>query len=569
MKIIKGVFTYLLIMLGIVAIAGVLLFAAMAFLHVPMFGMNVIMHNSLDKGATALNEFSELKWEPGTTRLIEINSNNYDVNIRANAGTLSDSKTATAELFNGGFGLSTNGIASPEVTVRYYNSRTAEKYNFITSKDYTSAVKIVIDINTPQGLIAYKDSKLNLNLPYSGYKYDFVINSGEGDVKIYPATNPVSSEKEYGNLEVNSLAITTTKGNVSVSGLKENSGVLKLSSLELKTETGKFDFSEHKEIETSSNVVKIEGVRGDFKFSKYNGKFAIKGENLVFDADYINTKNGEFLYNCPNGTIMIDVLNVGDGVAQIVTEYAKVDIMHLIGDTSIQATYGATNIKNTYANVVDVTTTHGNITIDNATKNKVTIGYNPAATTLAEKYPVSSGSGEYNGTIALRSRYGDILVKAYETKGWFTNINGRINVKQNATGDRYETKIETVKGTVVAENLVGIVNATNTGSANMTIAFAKLVAKTGSEADNPRSTITSHGGKLTVKVPTAASGVTANYRVTLNIVPGSRVNMYSGSTINNTYTASDNKFESMVDTQGDYDFVINTNGGDCDFIDVI
>ena len=40
--------------------------------------------------------------------------------------------------------------------------------------------------------LRYKDSRLNLNLPYSGYKYDFVINSGQGDVKIYPATKRIS-----------------------------------------------------------------------------------------------------------------------------------------------------------------------------------------------------------------------------------------------------------------------------------------------------------------------------------------------------------------------------------------
>lgn len=634
MKIIKGVFTYLLIMIGIVAIAGILLFTAMAFLHVEVFGLNVIMHNKVDGNIESLNTLNTVEFA-SSYRTIEINSNNYDVNIRANASTLSDSYVPYVEVFNGGFGLSTNGVTTPEVTVRYYSATATDKNDFITDKSaYKNAAKIVIDVNAPKGLISYKDSSISLRLPYYGVTrnsegevtatfdchYNLVINSGEGDINIYPAQNPVSGKKESGNLSVKSLAITTTKGNVAVSGLKETDSVLELSSLELKTETGKFDFSAHNIRTTNANnVVKIEGVRGDFKFKKYTGKFAIKGENLVFEADVIDTKDGTFLYNCPNGTMRIGTLNVGNGVAQIVTEYARVEVTNVIGDTSIQATYGDTIITNTYSDVIDVTTTHGNITLNNVDYSKVVgkrtritevkneiheeeeyetldiaslsedrkeeIYHSLSAENRAKYFTVVEEDftmyvydyenlptykkalrveeSRSESVVALRSKYGDINVKNYVAKGWFTNVSGRIIVNQNATDNsQYETKIETEKGSVTATNILGYVTAKATGGANMEITFKKVVNVT------LTSEITIGTGKLTLNVPTEIADTTYDYKVALKIQPGGHVNMYSGTTVDASYSADNEEHVEVIgDSNAKHTFNINVGGGKVDFVE--
>lgn len=561
MKILKGVLTYTLILIGILAIAGILLFASMAFLNFSVFGYRITISTN-----NAVSLQRELPTYNGNKdKTIEINSNNYNLIVSAikyNDKTLADTDVRSKpyiEYRDKAFGLVENGDELKELN----NEKKVRSYLEISyykdgnqlspdSTDLNQADRIVYTLHTPQGVLNYRNSYLKIQLPVAKgeYSYNLVLNSGKGNITIEPYSE--SGNAENGYLKINSLNVTTTSGNFTSSGLKTESDYVVFSALSVKTEKGNFDFSkqnikiEYKEDDVAKiGVAKIDSKRGDFIFKDFIGGFTIKGENLVFNSTgEINTNNGTFIYNCPNGTLNINTLNVGSGLGQIVTEYAKVELTKVIGDLSIQATYGDTHIVETDSNVVSVETTHGNITIDKVTK------------------------ASHNGTVSATSNYGDINV-TYSGKGWFTNRSGKTTLTYAGTESTNETKIETVSGTVNATGLRGKVTATATGSANMNLTFAKISKM--DESDNANvSSITIGSGKLVVNVPSviqAGENESKGFSINLKVDGGALMNLYTASTLSNTYSANTTitDYQYGNDDVNNFEFHLNSTGGDIDF----
>lgn len=553
MKILKGVLTYTLILIGILAIAGILLFASMAFLNFSVFGYRITINsNNIVAYQRSLPTYNGKK-----DKTIEINSNNYNLIVSAlkyDDKTIGDEHERSMpyiEYQDKAFGLVENGDELKELN----NEKKVRSYLEISyykggnqlspdSTDLNQADRIVYTLHTPQGVLNYRNSYLKIQLPVAKgeYSYNLVLNSGKGNITIEPYSE--SGNAENGYLKINSLNVTTTSGNFTSSGLKTESDYVVFSALSVKTEKGEFDFSKQN-IKLTSSVAKIDSKRGDFTFKNFIGGFTIKGENLVFNSTgEINTNNGTFIYNCPNGTLNINTLNVGSGLGQIVTEYAKVELTKVIGDLSIQATYGDTHIVETDSNVVSVETTHGNITIDKVTK------------------------ASHNGTVSATSNYGDINV-TYSGKGWFTNRSGKTTLTYVGTESTNETKIETVSGTVNATGLRGKVTATATGSANMNLTFAKI--STMDKSDNANvSSITIGSGKLVVNVPSviqAGENESKGFSINLKVDGGALMNLYTASTLSNTYSANTTitDYQYGNDDVNNFEFHLNSTGGDIDF----
>lgn len=559
MKIVKGVFTYILILLGILLAAGILLFTSMAFLKFEVFGLNVIMHNDKYDWSSVIGPDT---WT-GEIKNVYINSNGYDVVVRPWTEKVHEGNDfAAVYVTDNGFGLSTNGVKNAILKVSYKDNY--EDVDFITTKDeQKDANTIIFDLSTPEGLISYKNSKIEVVLPWSsGFNYNLHITSGKGDINIIPATNPDNALEELGNLPLNSLYLTTDKGNVTVRGLAEEDEKVVLEELILKTNTGKFDLSDQN-IE-STGKVKINSKRGDFTFKNIEGEFIIKGDNLVLDARDIITNNKQFSYNCPNGTIKMDTLDVGTSVAFIVTEYAKIEIGLVKGDTSIEATYGDTHIANTSSNVVDVTTTNGNITIGKAWTSNCKWNDN--------RTEVESDTGSVSGTLALRSTYGDITVNEYNGDAWVTNKRGKINISQSESfATDVKTRIETDRGHVEAKKLHGEVTAVATGSANMSLSFYGL--KKSYTGTAIVSNITIGSGSLDIKVPTVSTD-TADFAVYADIKEGGKLDKKSAGSLDASHNAGTAKWikgaaagsdGATVDSAFKYQFKVTVNGGYASF----
>lgn len=645
MKILKGVLTYTLILIGILAIAGILLFASMAFLNVSLFGYRITIDSSNSyyfDGETTKDGMATLNSSKGKIVDIVINSNNYAVIVSAqdwqdkdfaNDNIRTIIRTTVADR---AFGLVDNAkelkALNGETKVKSYLE--VEYFTSGSGEDkYVS--KVEINLHTPQGILNYRDSYIKVELPVANDKfaYNLTINSGKGDINIKPYSyDGTAKTEQLGKLNVNALNITTTSGGLSLYGLKEFTGeaikseyqvpsydladeeyYVPITNLNLKTEKGKFDFTQQNIIMVSllgdgDGTAKIESNRGDFSFKQFWGGFTIKGENLVFNAtekinssylySYIESDGEEsvihseiiyrdFLYNCPNGTLNIKKLDVGSGLAQIVTEYAKVELGEVVGDLSIQATYGDTHINKAIANVISVETTHGNIIVDDVATKLYTklvfekdiegtedkeekiyqnveitnLEYSRLPEVLDTNWTLNVEKSTiyyYAGTVCATSKYGDINVK-YSGKGWFINRSGKTNVEYVGTETNYETKIETVSGTVTAQGLKGQVNATATGSANMNLSFSKIPTI----GTDTNSVITIGSGKLTINVPMVVSGTSAGFVINLTVNSGAEFNLYNAS-VKET-TCSDNRTINAYQYGNYFNFNLTTNGGDIDF----
>lgn len=640
MKIIKGVFTYILILLGVIFIAGILMTAFMAFTKTRVFGYNFVMSNGKETVVSVEGSTVFKMADTGGKKIdIVINSNDFDVDIVGDRSTNKNGVIPTICIYDESFGFVKNGVTKAYLDADYYDA----SGNQITDNSQKgSAAKIVYNIITPNGgLCTARDSKVLFILPSPEAKiagYNFTINSGKGNVKISPTNIKETGEVEYGNLQVSELVITTTSGDVKVSGLSSPDSYVTLTKLDLRTETGKMDFTQQnievKNGEPNTAKVKIQSRRGDFKFKDLTGQLVVEGENIVLEANKIKTNltSGRFSYNCPNGTLRIGTLQVSrdQGLVEIVTEYARVEIGALIGDTLIQSTYGSTFITEAYSNVLDITTTHGDISVGNALYSNIVAdvyvitkvkdpwwfldGQNLkkeshdvqcqhfmdwmvkgntdklndnfeyrldsnveitaeefAALGANEKrmYMIKEGKN-VESKLALRSTYGDISVGNYVDSGWFTNKFGKITVNQKVASVDQETIITSEKGTVTATNIMGKLTATATGSADMNITFASIPENPANEVNN---IITISSGKLTLNVPAVKTGhgvvnKSWSYALTYRVVDGGKLNIYSGTTIDETHESNSkmpvNEFTGP--TENNYRFTINVNGGLCNFI---
>ncbi len=572
MKIIKGVLTYTLILIGVLVVSGILLVSVMTFLKVDIFGYSFIIGGGKYSYTNSLVTFGA---PSGTdTWTIVVNSNNYDINLRAYGSVSSSNFKPDVTVSNDGFGLIDNGKREATLNVKYYNNLGEEVFD--TDRD--TSKNMTLTLNVPDGIVNYRASSIDIVLPFSGFKYNFVLNSGSGDIKIYPFYNETVRQYENGNLDINSLKLTTTSGNFTMEGVKETAktntdyqdfvnygddatGItaptrattqVVLTKLEIESERGTFDFRKQ-DINLFNGLntvsVKINSTRGNFYFKEFIGGFNITGDNLFFIADTIITNDKLFLYNCPNGTLDISRLDVGNNLAEIVTEYAKVDIDNLYGDISIQATYGSTNIKNTYSNVVDITTTHGDITILNIVdrlgrqqREKVPQELIDEKPVMEYVYPI----GSRNGTATIRSTYGDIKVSNYYAKGWFTNKNGQININYNGTGTHNvggnivldETILKTVDGYVTATGLKNKVTATATGSANITLTYESVPSVASGATDavkNYYATIAT--GTLTINVPSTIGSTSHGFTAKGDFGNNSKLYVNVGSS--NVYTSTE------------------------------
>ena len=584
MKIIKGVLTYTLILIGVLVISGLILIGAMTFLKIPIFGYNFIIGGDEYEYTSSFATFAT----PATTDTwtIVVNSNNYDIKIRAYGSTASTNMTPYVSVSNDAFGLVENGYREAGLSLTYGEDGTA------FGNDRASSKYMTITVNAPQGILNYQDSYIAINLPYVNFAYDLVLNSGSGDIELYTFYNTTTQSEEEGNLHINSLKLITTSGNFTMDGMYEEANTttidyrdsvnydpvtteaernaykeanedvyvdypeyrtineVQLTSLIIESERGTFDFR-NQNLNLDGASVKIKSERGNFYFNEIKSGFNITGENLFFIASSIYTNGKLFLFNCPNGTLDIGRIDVGSNLAEIVTEYAKVDIDNLYGDISIQATYGSTNILNTYSNVVDITTTHGDISI----LNVVNRAYRLSATTTL-------------GTAAIRSTYGDIKVSNYYANGWFTNKNGQINVTYKGTAVN-ETIIRTVDGYVNADGLKGIVDAKATGSANITLTYARIPLVTTAEDTAGDYYASVNTGKLTINIPVAITTAVApdNYTSSFGFAVDGHFSNESKLLVNtgsvNVFTSTENPVDYTTFSYGNYvTFNITSTGGD-------
>ena len=507
MKILKGVLTYTLLLLGGAAIVAVALVGCMfLFPSFSVFGWKIMFFSN----SVADNAYStELT---GSEYNIVIDAKLHDVHIYQFAD---ETKTVKIEKIDDMFGL--------------YDTRTMETYN---SKIDVKTVgnTFTAKLNQIEGAILPRKSRINVHLP-KGKSYNITVSTTEGDITIDGAAENTP------NLKVTGLDITTVNGNFSwdnvytstyksvykaddgtaetdtvesidttAEGYKKEDYMrfVELATLNATTEFGKFDFTLnyddaetyivtaapiktsasasttkrfltrlpetnwHKNQEFDSNnadtligsmrnIVKqahngndyeyfLSATRGEFTFENIIAKgLSVSGSDVLIKGKNIVTLK-DFNFNAPNGFFQIDTLN--SSLSTIATNNIDINLTQAQGELAITTTYGDIDIKNISKNAT-LKSEHGNISVERAT-----------------------------ASLSAVANHGDIYVESFTSKVYLKNNHGRITAifdKTAFTSKDLPCEIINNKGAINVVDIKLPTTIKSTGGSTINAYFSEMV----------------------------------------------------------------------------------------------
>lgn len=342
-------------------------------------------------------------------------------------------------------------------------------------------------ITVPQldGYISYnRGSGVRIALPSKkNFIYDLNITTTSGTVTIdgefTEVINNVKTFNKDRSVRVSDLNIQTVTGNVFVKNmgrieaglepaLDENEnpiiGVRNLDSyfesIALKTQTGRFDFSNIENLKLAAVMsdkleedvkFSLEAVRTDIKLKNLYGAISIFADDVKIDADTINTMSRGFKFNAPAGYFNVKEIiteNAGfvgpiapdeeeqpaqiDTMNTIVTDKTNINVNKIVGDTSIVSGHGGIFIDVLDGDAI-LKTTNGSIRV-----NKTT------------------------GGLEAESQRGDITIGEYQKTIKLTTSKGRVKASF--------IKVEAVEGEpvpVLQKNAITYVTSTDGGSVEL------------------------------------------------------------------------------------------------------
>lgn len=530
MKIVKGVATYTLLIIGALAVFAMLLVGCMfMFPNFDVFGWKVIF-NSNEKVLTYGSESDSYKITAGQEYTINIDAGMHNVYIHQFGKASPDPDYVYVEKIDDMFGLYTGD----------YNR------SLIEPENPDAAAKKIINIKLAgiNGAVMGRNSRLDVYLPKTASGYNFKIKTTTGSIHIDGAASKTE------NLNVTGLDIETTSGGFSwanvrtsaihngadaniytgtkVSEIDTKDSDYKIENFErfvflktfkAKTVSGKLNFvlSSSDAITTSIAAVKaanvsmydvlggkyatdeagktawlnalgtdeeagfyIDVARGDVKFSRVIApKFNVVGTDVLIEAKNI-TSLSQFYFNVPNGVFKVEELN--SPLSTIATKNIDVNLKKSDGELAITTTYGNISIETVNANT-SLASTHGNINI-----------------------------GQANAAISAISEYGDIVVGAYRGKGYLKNTRGKITAsfdtawyneaKSSLNANKYTETFEVYNedGSITLNNVVFETVVKNKGG-NVNISYYEMVnTKNSDNIINHKLNL--EGGNADIKVST-------------------------------------------------------------------
>lgn len=482
MKTLKGIGIYTLVILGILlVIAGLLVGCMFLMPGFKMFGWTLLAKNHEVTNYTGPKELSS------SIYTVNVDASIYNVTITLGEG---------------------NSV---------YVTQTDEMYGFYrpaeyTENDFKTSITQdgnIIDINSPSfsSSISGRKSALFISLPEKASEYNLNVKTSTGNITIKGNTKHSFPLKE--------LDITTDSGNVNFDNLRsvvyENgesfeeissltdknkdklSRVVPIEKIIINSNKGDVNFkfgsetlkteniylttctysqvkgassldnliTKLKEQVKNNNPIIINAKNGDVTFDNvYCSDFQLTGNDVLLRANKIYTAK-EFKFNSPSG--LFEIAGIDAPLSTITTNNIGIKLGKIDGELSVTTTYGNIEIDETVKNA-SLNTVHGNIKVGNA-----------------------------KGSISAITEYGDIDVKYYG-KAYFKNNHGSTKVEfvktnNTETGialDRlynYTCDIITGNGAVTATNLTYETTITTNGG-RVTAQFSEMYTSSNKEENN-------------------------------------------------------------------------------------
>lgn len=474
MKIIKGVLTYTMLLIGGALIICMALIGCMfLFPNFKVFGWGVMFQSNKLVTDIKSEKFSPLEDQGNSDKVItlDIDAKLHDVEIYQ----FSDStEYISIQKYDDMFGLMKGSRDN------YDGSVTLDKVKDNIENHYKIETKAI------EGAILKRTSRIIVYVP-NRQNYVFNISTTNGNITINGGQKEVAGKVETAtNLQVRGLNLKTTSGDFSWNNIYNKEKVVSLNTLIAKTNTGKFDFTLGDDITLKSSKDSqyyLECKRGEFLFNNIDAdKVNIVGDDVLVRANKLHTEKS-FYFNAPSGFFDVTTLTNNDkGLSTIITNNIDVKLDTVNGELAITTTYGDITVNKTMSNAT-LKSINGNITV-----------------------------GEANSSLSAISEHGDITVGKYTAKVYLKNKHGKIVATFDTDAERNYANASTMineEGSITANKLILPTNLTTTSGGTINASYYLLPTHTKPRVEHEVNL--QGGGKAYLQLPNTNAFVFTGY----------------------------------------------------------
>ncbi len=464
MKIIKGVLTYTMLLIGGALIICMALIGCMfLFPNFKVFGWGVMFQSNKLVTDIKSEKFSPLEDQGNSDKVItlDIDAKLHDVEIYQ----FSDStEYISIQKYDDMFGLMKGSRDN------YDGSVTLDKVKDNIENHYKIETKAI------EGAILKRTSRIIVYVP-NRQNYVFNISTTNGNITINGGQKEVAGKVETAtNLQVRGLNLKTTSGDFSWNNIYNKEKIVSLNTLIAKTNTGKFDFTLGDDITLKSkpdSQYYLECKRGEFLFNNIDAdKVNIVGDDVLVRANKLHTEKS-FYFNAPSGFFDVTTLTNNDkGLSTIITNNIDVKLDTVNGELAITTTYGDITVNKTMSNAT-LKSINGNITV-----------------------------GEANSSLSAISEHGDITVGKYSAKVYLKNKHGKIVASFDTDAERNYANASTMineEGSITANKLILPTNLTTTSGGTINASYYLLPTHTKPRVEHEVNL--QGGGKAYLQLP--------------------------------------------------------------------
>lgn len=529
MSLIKSLFKYFIILIGLLALGVAILAAVMFFVpSVQIFGYR--FKASHYEYTFTLSETDIKK--------VTIITSSYDINVKPNTSNVTPN-TFYVVVKNDytGYTNSTNdevlvnGQSISEINKfsqdNLLENKLDEDGNVITSGGVPVKVagSYVIDLTELGGILAFGGSNVTIYVPQTENYVDYSLRTKSGKIS-FPKTKGETTKVKTNNLNI---ATTSPRGTFSL----DNVEMISTATLEVENFLGRTEINSD-----IGGSVKISSKTGSFIFNNIGteGESKIENEGIVGanevmllitgDNPYVSFKrlNGSLKLTSPSGIVQGEIVN-GDIISNTVS--AKIEIAKLLGGCNIQTQQGVVYINQIGESVEDLRP----INISTTT-GKIQLGQEKTINKVVYK-------NVYGKVSSIVTTSGKVeLFGVLNNVDSISTDSGIVNVSFEKTNAVKNANIITKSGAITLENINGNVTAETKNSAPINASYYLI---------GGNSTFTTDDGNINLTVFAPTNDSTKQYKLKMK----SKSNKFDCQIGAYTLTSlgEESKVESYYETQ--------------------
>ena len=439
MQLIKNLFKYLLILIGVAAFAIAAMASIMFFFpNVSLFGYHY--QASHKNHILMLNTDSISK--------VKVVTNNYNINIRPN-----DNLT-NPDVFRIVIKDDYVGFTNSKEKELFVNGKGVSEFSAENIENYQEATgEYIFDLTELTGIIAYGSSSVDVYVP-TNFTTEYYLETHAGKINFQANPNNLNEKVHTDNI---TIKVNSSRGDFDI----EHVNIEPTATVDITNYLGRTNISNE-----IGGSVKISSKTGSFYFSKINQNLIVSGENPYVS---FNELGGYLKFTSPSGLLDAGIVN---GNVKVETSNGTIKIRKIVNLATVDNSYGDVVINQIGENEMDdsysVSITGGTGTIQ--------IGQEQVYDNVSYKgvYGKISSIITTTGRVVLENVYSPLTLADNETKITTTKGSVTVNFADTNTPKVKFIVVSTESGAIKLNNIYGEIEAQTQNSATITATFKAL-----------------------------------------------------------------------------------------------